>query len=146
MLHAHAEMTVPTAQDSLRAGELRHALRRLDGVDRPVRVQVEAESLELPPLVSRLLMDILGETAAGRAVSLAAVAPEITTQEAAGLLNVSRPFVVGMIDKGILPARLVGNQRRLPLADVLAYKADNRARRRASLDEMARMDQELGLI
>jgi excisionase family DNA binding protein len=60
-------------------------------------------------------------------------------------LNVSRPFVVGLIDKGALPARMVGNHRRLPLKDVLAYKADNRAKRRQSLRELAALDQELGL-
>jgi hypothetical protein len=51
-----------------------------------------------------------------------------------------------MIDKGTLPARMVGNQRRLPLRDVLAYKAENRAKRRETLREMAALDQELGLI
>ena len=70
----------------------------------------------------------------------------MTTQQAAELLNVSRPFVVGLIDKGLLPARMVGNQRRLPLKEVLAYKADNRAKRRETLREMTAIDQELGLI
>jgi excisionase family DNA binding protein len=90
-------------------------------------------------------MDALKETAAGKAVSLVAVEAEITTVQAAAILNVSRPFLIGMIDKGILPARMVGNQRRLPLKDVLAYKADNRAKRRAALSELVALDQELGL-
>jgi hypothetical protein len=51
-----------------------------------------------------------------------------------------------MIDKGTLPVRMVGNQRRLPLRDVLAYKAENRAKRRETLREMTVLDQELGLI
>jgi excisionase family DNA binding protein len=101
--------------------------------------------LDLPPVVTRLLMDILDETAAGRAVSLVPLEPEITTQQAADLLNVSRPYVVGLIEKGTLPARMVGNHRRLPLQDVLAYKADSRAKRRQALHELAAYDQELGL-
>jgi excisionase family DNA binding protein len=60
-------------------------------------------------------MDILKETAARHAVTLVPVEPEITSQQAAELLNVSRPCVVGLIDKGTLPARMVGNHRRLPL-------------------------------
>jgi excisionase family DNA binding protein len=65
--------------------------------------------------------------------------------QAAELLNVSRPYVVCLIVKGTLPARMVGNHRRLPLQDVLAYKADSRAKRRQTLRELAALDQELGL-
>jgi excisionase family DNA binding protein len=79
-------------------------------------------------------------------VTLVPLEAEITTQQAAELLNVSRPFVVGMIDKGTLPARMVGNQRRLPLKDVLAYKAENRAKRRETLRDLAALDQKLGLF
>lgn len=50
-----------------------------------------------------------------------------------------------MIDKGTLPARMVGNQRRLPLKDVLMYKRDAQAKRRAALDDLSQLDQELGL-
>ena len=147
MLQTHAEPTIPTPQEALRAGRLRHALGRPDARGQTVRVQVEGAGLEeLPPVVARLLLSILEKTAAGEAVTLLAMPAEIGTQEAAYLLNVSRPFVVGMIEKGILPARMVGSQRRLPLSDVLAYKADNRAKRREVLREMVRLDQELGLI
>lgn len=70
---------------------------------------------------------------------------EITTQQAADLLHVSRPYLVGMIERGELPARLVGKQRRLLLEDVLAFKKDNEAKRRDALRELAALDQELGL-
>jgi excisionase family DNA binding protein len=138
---------LPTAQDALRAGELRGALEGRNVVSAPLRVQVDDSIvLDLPPLVARLLMDILEETAAGHAVTVIPVEAEVTTQQAAELLNVSRPFVVGLIGKGLLASRMVGNQHRLPLKDVLAYKADNRAKRHKILDEMAAIDQELGLI
>jgi len=138
---------LPTDQDALRAGELLLALEQRDAFDAPLRVQVgEAQALDLPPLVAQLLMSILEETAAGQAVALVPVETEVTTQQAAGLLNVSRPFLVGMIDKGLLPSRMVGNQRRLPLQDVLAYKTENRAKRRETLREMTALDQKLGLI
>jgi excisionase family DNA binding protein len=101
---------------------------------------------DLPPIVTRLLMDILEETAAGHAVALVPVEAEITTQQAADLLNVSRPFLVGLIDNGTLPARMVGKHRRLLLQEVLTYKAERFARREHALDEMVAIDQELGLI
>ena len=58
---------------------------------------------------------------------------EVTTQHAADLLNVSRAYLVGLIDKGELPVRKVGNQRRLPLADVFEYKDPTRANRLEAL-------------
>jgi excisionase family DNA binding protein len=125
------------------------ALERSDARGAAINVQVSAAgqetTLDLPPLVMDMLKDILKAIAAGKAVSLVPVEAEITTQQAAAILNVSRPYLVGMVEKGILPARMVGNQRRLPLQDVLAYKAENRAKRRASLAELAAHDQALGL-
>ncbi len=151
MPQAHIEPVIPSDQDALLAKAVRIALERSEAFDKTLRVQIHAAgheltTLDLPPVVTRLLMDILQETAAGKAVSLVAVDADVTTQQAATILNVSRPFVVGMIDKGLLPVRMVGNQRRLPLRDVLAYKADNRAKRRETLREMAALDQELGLL
>jgi excisionase family DNA binding protein len=143
------EPTVPSDQDMARAREVRSALEKRRAPRKTLSVQVAAghmgEPLDLPLVVTRLLMNILEETAAGRAVTLVPLEPEITTQQAADLLNVSRPYVVGLIEKGELPARMVGNHRRLPLQDILAYKADNRAKRRQALDELAAYDQELGL-
>lgn len=101
---------------------------------------------ELPSNVARLLMDILKQTAAGNAVTLVPVEAEVTTQQAADLLNVSRPFVVRLIENGTLPARMIGKHRRLLLTDVLAYKADQFTKREQALDEILAMDQEYGLL
>jgi excisionase family DNA binding protein len=150
MPQARLDPIVPSDQDAKLAKTARRALERSEPLDKTLHVQInaagrEATTLDLPPIVTRLLMDILEETAAGKAVSLVAVDADVTTQQAAAILNVSRPFVVGMIDKGLLPVRMVGNQRRIPLRDLLAYKADNRAQRHKVLEELAAYDQELGL-
>lgn len=151
MSRSHHDPVVPSAQDALLAREAQSLLEKSQRPEGALHVQIaaagrEVTALELPPVVTQLLVDILKETAAGKAVSLVSVEPEITTQQAATLLNVSRPYLVGLIEKGELPARMVGNQRRLPLQEVLAYKAENRAKRRTALQEMTAADQELGLI
>jgi excisionase family DNA binding protein len=146
MTRAAVEPTIPSDQDTLLAKQVSRALEHAE--DTALRVQVagrEVTTFDLPPVVARLLRDILHETAAGHAVTLLPLEEEITTEQAAKLLNVSRPYLVGMIEKGMLPARLVGNQRRLPLKDVLAYGVANRAKRRETLRELAALDQELGL-
>ena len=151
MAHRQTDPTIPSDQDTLLARTLSRALEQRGAGDEGVRVQVgksgaDVTTLELPPAATKLLMQLLEEMGNGRAVTVVPTEAEITTQQAADLLNVSRPYLVGMIDKGELPARMVGNQRRLPLADVLAYKTANRAKRLEALREMTAIDQELGLL
>jgi len=141
---------VPSDQEVVLAAAATRTLEKHRAGVLAMRVQVaeaghEVANLELPPAAARLLTDALKELAAGNALTLIPIEAEITTQQAAELLNVSRPYLVGLISSGTLPARMVGRQRRLPLKDVLAYKADTRARRREALRELAALDQELGL-
>ena len=115
-----------------------------------LRVQIteagcEVTTLDVPPSAVQLIRTLLKEMGSGKALTLVADDAEITTKQAADLLHVSRPYLVGMIEKGELPARMVGKQRRLPLKDVLAFKKDNEAKRRDALRELAALDQELGL-
>ncbi len=70
---------------------------------------------------------------------------ELTTQDVADYLNVSRPYVVKLIESGKLPARLVGTRRRVSFADLIKFDQEDRKTRRAALDELARIDQELKL-
>jgi excisionase family DNA binding protein len=149
MAHALADPIVPTHEDAARAKAAQIALERSAANGAALNVHFSATgkeaTFELPPLVTEMLKEILKATAAGKAVSLVPVDAEISTQQAATLLNVSRPFVVGLVEKGILSARMVGNQRRLPLQEVLDFKAENRAQRRATLAKLAAHDQALGL-
>ncbi|MGO9545571.1 MAG: excisionase family DNA-binding protein [Rhodomicrobium sp.] len=139
------EPTLPSAEEAILARAASRALEEHRD-DPSLRLLVDkGTALELPQSATDLLLEILKLMAAGNAVSLIPVEAEVTTQQAADLLNVSRPYLVGLIDNGTLPARMVGNQRRLPLADVLTYKADTKAKRRAALAELSALDQELGL-
>ncbi len=151
MPRPHVDPVIPSDQDAMLAKTARLALERSEALDKALHVQIsaagqEVTTLDLPPVVTRLLMDVLKETAAGNAVTLVPVEAEVTTQQAADLLNVSRPFLVGLVENGTLPARMVGKHRRLPLRDVLAYKADCFAKREQALDEIVAFDQEFGLI
>ncbi len=136
MHRAPIDPVIPSAQEAVLAATARHA----------IAAGQEVTMRDLPPIVTRLLMDILKETESGNAVTLVPVEAEITTQQAANLLNVSRPYLVGLIDNGTLPARMVGKHRRLSLQDVLNYKAGQFARREKALDEIAVFDQDYGLV
>ena len=102
------------------------------------------ETLELPPAVAELLLEILEDTAAGSSVAVLRRDAELTTQQAADYLNVSRPFPVGLLEAGDVPFRKVGTHRRVRVKDLHRYKDATDAARRGALDELAADVQELG--
>jgi excisionase family DNA binding protein len=105
---------------------------------------VAADGVALPAGVDRAVRRLLEELANGSSVHLISVEAELTTQEAAELLGVSRTYLVRLVDQGVIPAHLVGTHRRLRTSDVVAFR-DERARRHAALDDLARAEEELGL-
>lgn len=103
------------------------------------------EMITIPPDALRLMVDILTQLGQGRGVTVIPEKAELTTQEAADYLNVSRPYVVKLIEAGKLPARSVGTRRRIAFEDLVRFDEQDRNVRRAALDELALLDQELGL-
>jgi len=104
------------------------------------------ETVEIPSSAAALLLHLLGHIADGVAVTIIPVQREFTTQQAADLLGVSRPFVVKEIEEKRLPARKVGTRRRVMYGDLMKYKARSDAERQKALDGLAALDQELGLM
>ena len=145
------ETTTPTAADALQARESLQRLSHYPGAGHSkLRIHIQGdeqpcEDVTLPLSAFRLLKDILAEMARGHAVTLLPVRAELTTQKAADLLNVSRPFLIGLLEEGKIPFRLVGQHRRVRLDDLMAYKRkDDEARSRIA-DELTADAQELGM-
>ena len=103
------------------------------------------ETIELPASAVKLLIAILEDMASGHAVTIVPQNAEMTTQQAADFLNVSRPFLVQLLADRKLPFRMVGTHRRIRVDDLLRYKEDIDKRRRAVLDELAEEAQNLKL-
>lgn len=98
--------------------------------------------IELPPAVGQILLDLLMHIGRGEAVTFVPFGAELTTQQAADMLNVSRPFLVKLIEKGQLPHHKVGAHRRIRASDLLDYKQRREEERDAALTELARLGQE----
>lgn len=103
------------------------------------------EPIDVPASVVRVLAEALDHVQRGERVRVIADDEEITTQQAADMLNVSRPYLVRLVDRGEIPSRKVGARRRLNLADVLLYREVDQARRREAVAALAAEAQELGL-
>lgn len=114
-----------------------------------VRVLVEEDpaqgSLVVPRSAVELLARILAHMAAGQGVSVVPADAELTTQQAADLLNVSRPFLIGLLDAGEIEYRRVGKHRRVRADSLLDYKRKDDQRRREAADELTSLGQEMGL-
>jgi excisionase family DNA binding protein len=103
------------------------------------------EILALPEAATRLLSHILMEMAQGNALTLVPIHTELTTQEAANYLGVSRPYLISMLEAGNFPFTKVGTHRRIRFKDIKAFKDAREKTREAAMRDLATQAQELGM-
>jgi DNA binding domain, excisionase family len=143
-----AETSSKTLQGILRG----HGAGDEDAAGRPAPLRMRVErgdgqeaDLVLPEAALPLLLSVLREMGNGKEVAVVATDAEVTTQQAADFLNVSRPYVVKLLEEGKIPFRSVGPRRRVLLEDLLAYKAREEAERHRGLDALVAEAQALGM-
>jgi excisionase family DNA binding protein len=144
-------LKIPTPKDAEQAQAAIRELARLPRrrSARTIRVQPEGAreyvTVTVPTEAFELFLDILAQMANGNAVSIVPVHADLTTQQAADLLGVSRPFLVALLDEGKIPYRMVGTHRRVRAGDLLAYKERDAAYRRNAADELTAEAEKHGL-
>ncbi|MDJ0732846.1 MAG: helix-turn-helix domain-containing protein [Nostocaceae cyanobacterium] len=148
--HQSSRTAVPTEEDTTLAKKSSQTLAsyvRDNDAYRTIVVQDNAisETVTIPAVAFHLLVDILTQMAQGNAVTLIPVHAELTTQEAADILNVSRPYLVGLLESGEIPYRKVGTRRRVRYQDLLDYKNKIDTLRMQALDELTAQAQELDM-
>jgi len=145
LAHSHRH-SAPTAQDASLARVSGQSLSRFARRQKPLSLKVteagQEQPLELPAGAVALLMDILEAMAAGRGVTIIPENAELTTVEAASVLNVSRPYLIKLLEEKVIPHRLVGKHRRILIDDVMAYKARIDAAREGVLGQLTAEAQE----
>ncbi|MER6628987.1 excisionase family DNA-binding protein [Streptomyces sp. NPDC000987] len=101
--------------------------------------------LVLPRPAAEMFAVMLAALASGKGVQVMPVDAELTTQQAADVLNVSRPYLIGLLDEDKIPYRRVGRHRRIRVEDLMRYKREDDQRRHDAAGELAQLGQELGL-
>jgi excisionase family DNA binding protein len=138
---------IPTEAEAMLAKQTKDILAPRIGPEVTVDLKtlLDAPTVKIPAAAARLLVQILDEMSRGYAVKIVPVHAELTTQEAADLLNVSRPTLIQMLNQGLISYRKVGTHRRIPFVKAIEYKRKLESQRREALAELVAYDQEIGL-
>ena len=137
---------LPSADEKAVANQLRTLLAA--HIDHGGKLRVLEEGRKSPvevvltPAIAKLLMDVLRHISSGDAVTLVPVSKMLTTQEAADVLNVSRPYLISLLDKGDIEFELVGRHRRIKAENLFAYKRARNEKRGKALADLAALDAE----
>ncbi len=139
--------TLPTEQESELARESSRLLAACIGRGETAQLRVinGKQDITVPVSALRMLVDILAQMAEGNSVTIVPIHAELTTQQAANFLNVSRPHLVGLLEQYELPYRKVGTHRRILFKDLLDYRARTQVNRKQALDKLAQQAQDLGM-
>jgi excisionase family DNA binding protein len=147
----HLQDNLPTAEEALLARSCSQGLSAIiDTKSEAQEFTLEdregvAHKVAIPVSALRLFVELLTELGEGNMVKLVPVHAELTTQEAADLLNVSRPTLIKLLDEEAIPYHRAGNRRKILFSDLQAYKKRIEKARLATLEELSALDQELGM-
>ena len=129
--------------------EIDALLRQTDDDDadraRPMLLGPNNERIGLPEPVFRILQQIVPHLLKGHALTIVPVHQQLSTQEAADILNVSRPFLIGLLERGEIPYVKTGKHRRIRFGHLMAYKKQRDMECRKALERLVELGQEYGL-
>ena len=139
---------LPSENEQEAANQLRRILASRMTGDKDARLKIaddhgKTSEIVLTPALSALLMDVLRHVGRGDAVTLVPVGQMLTTQQAADILNVSRPFLIGLLEKREILHEMVGRHRRIRATDLFAYQGKRDEARAKALSELAEIDASL---
>lgn len=113
--------------------------------DHRANIKMGGQDLIVPRQAVELLKDILASMSAGKGISIVPSSSELTTQQAADFLNVSRPYLIGLLEQGAINYTQVGTHRRIRFDDLLAYKQQMVNKSKSAMDDLMALSQELGI-
>ena len=150
MTGSHVQDFIPSKEDAILAGKALESLSKLvEGQCMPGMIPFASLSkfkeLVMPIGIFELILELLNQAAQGHSVTIIPSNKEFTTQEAADLLNVSRPFVIKLLEDGKIPFHKVGAHRRIKARDLMTYRRESEKESLEAFQELAKLSQKMGL-
>jgi len=141
-----------TKQDQKLASQSLHQLRHISSSKRretqkgvQITLEDSGEQLTIPESAFLILVEVLSSMSEGKSITLLPAETEISTQQAAGILNISRPHLVKLLESGLIPHKKVGSHRRIELRDLVLYEEILKKMRESQLEFLSQQAQELKL-
>lgn len=125
--------------------EIEELKQKISNIDTFFMMKSEGQEIQLPPVITQVINEIINILYQGSSLTLIPMEKELTTQQAAYILNVSRPFVIKLLDSNEISYRKVGTHRKILMKDLIAYKLKATTIRKSKLSELVNLSQELGL-
>lgn len=144
-IHQRRDNVIQAAPEEKQAMEqLSHQIDEIFRQHRMAQlVDPDGKTTEIPESAFNALMFVVTSMARGQTITLMPHGKDLTTQEAADLLHISRPHLIKLLDEGVIPHHKVGTHRRVRIEDLLAYRDQRSTARREKLDELTRLSEEL---
>lgn len=125
--------------------ELEQLKLKISNIDTFFMLKADGQEIQLPPVITQVLNEIITILCQGNSLTLIPMDKELTTQQSADILNVSRPFIIKLLENNQIPYRKVGTHRKILMKDLIEYKTRTSEKRKTKLSELVNLSQELGL-
>ena len=124
--------------------ELSNLVDNLSGLGK-IAIVADGQKIEMPSIVSIALMEVIKTLNKGNSITLIPMDKELTTQQAADILNVSRPYFIKLLETGEIPFKKTGTHRKILMQDLMKYRDQRAETRKSKIEELSNLSQELGL-
>ena len=124
--------------------ELSNLVDNLSGLGK-IAIVADGQEIEMPSIVSIALMEVIKTLNKGNSITLIPMDKELTTQQAADILNISRPYFFKLLETGEIPFKKTGTHRKILMQDLMKYREQRAETRKSKIEELSSLSQELGL-
>lgn len=133
----------PPSSDNERQ-ELSNLVDNLSCLEK-IAIIADGQEIKIPSIVSIALLEVIRTLNKGNSITLIPMDKELTTQQAADILNVSRPYFIKLLENGEIPFKKTGTHRKILMQDLMKYREQRVENRRLKIEELSQLSQELGL-